>query len=318
MRRRSVESSICLISFNLASKQRDIMRASANGWLRMAMVTSTSTGGFLMDIDNPATPEFASWMSYNRFAQLVRHKRRYVWDDHVKAFIATVLATLRGRDRPLPDGMPLLRAQRGLDYHTLRKDEPEQPTGYKADRMKPRPNRALEGRANAAGVSVLYLGTTLQTVISEVRPWVGLEISIAQFRLNRELRALDLSCGHGQSAAMSVFDHLLNETPLSIEDKEKAVWIDIDNAFSTPVTKSDDTADYVPTQILTEVFASEGYNAIIYKSQFGEKGYNIVLFNPDDADIVNCAPFSVTGFEVSFKQMGNAWFSPDCLPKQEK
>jgi hypothetical protein len=117
---------------------------------------------------------------------------------------------------------------------------------------------------------------------------------------------------------MSVFDHLLNETPLSIEDKEKAVWIDIDNAFSTPVTKSDDTADYVPTQILTEVFASEGYNAIIYKSQFGEKGYNIVLFNPDDADIVNCAPFSVTGFEVSFKQMGNAWFSPDCLPKQEK
>jgi len=108
-----------------------------------------------MDIDNPATPEFASWMSYNRFAQRVRHKRRYVWDDHVKAFIATVLATLRGRDRVLPDGMQLLRAQRGIDYCTLSKDEPEQPTGYKADRMKPRPNQAMEGRANAAGVSVL-------------------------------------------------------------------------------------------------------------------------------------------------------------------
>jgi hypothetical protein len=254
-----------------------------------------------MDIDNPATPEFASWMSYNRFAQRVRHKRRYVWDDHVKAFIATVLATLRGRDRILPNGMSLLRAQRGIDYCTLSKDEPEQPTGYKADRMKPRPNQAMEGRA-----------------ISEVRPWVGSEISVAQFRLNREVRALDLSCGHGQSAAMSVLDHLVNETPLSIEDKEKAVWIDIDNAFSTPVTKSDDTADYVPTQILAEVFASEGYNAIIYKSQFGEKGYNIALFNPDDADIVNCAPFSVTGFEVSFKQTGNAWYSPECFPKQEK
>lgn len=271
-----------------------------------------------MDIDNPATPEFASWMSYNRFAQRVRHKRRYVWDDHVKAFIATVLATLRGRDRVLPDGMQLLRAQRGIDYCTLSKDEPEQPTGYKADRMKPRPNQAMEGRTNAAGVSVLYLGTMLQTVISEVRPWVGSEISVAQFRLNRELRALDLSCGHGQSAAMTVLDHLVNETPLSMEDKEKAVWIDIDNAFSTPVTRSDDTADYVPTQILAEVFASEGYDAIVYKSQFGEKGYNIVLFNPNDADVVSCAPFSVTGFEISFRQTGNAWFSTGSFPKQDE
>lgn len=257
-------------------------------------------------------------MSYNRFAQSVRHKRRYVWDDHVKAFIATVLATLRERDRILPNGMLLLRAQRGIDYCTLSNDEAEQPTGYKAERMKPRPNQATEGRANAAGVSVLYLGTTVQTVISEVRPWVGSDISVAQFKLNRELRALDLSCGHGQSSAMSILGQLLNETRLSIEDKEKAVWIDIDNAFSTPVTKSDDTADYAPTQILAEVFAGEGYNAIIYKSQFGEKGYNIVLFNPDDADIVNCAPYSVTGFEVSFAQTGNAWYSPECFPKQEK
>jgi hypothetical protein len=264
-----------------------------------------------MDIDDPATPEFASWMSYSRFAQRVRHKRRYVWDDHVKAFVATVLATLRGRDRVLRKGTQWLRAQRGIDYSNFSEDEPEQPTGFNAARMKPRPNQAMEGRANATGVSVLYLGTTLQTVISEVRPWVGSEISVARFRLNRDLRALDLSCGHGQSAAMSILGYLVNETPLSAEDKEKAVWIEIDNAFSMPITKSDDTADYVPTQILAEVFASEGYDAIIYKSQFGEKGYNIVLFNPDDAGIVSCSPYSVTGFEVAFKQIGNAWFSRD-------
>lgn len=268
-----------------------------------------------MDIDNPATPEFASWASYYDFARHVRHKRRYIWDDRVKAFIATVLATLKGRDHTLPNGTMLLRAQRGIDYVTFSEDESEQPSGYTAGRMKPRPNQAMEGRANAAGVSVLYLGTTVQTVISEVRPWVGSEISVAQFRLNRELRALDLSRGHGQSAAMSVLGRLMNETPLSTEEKEKAVWIDIDNAFSTPVTKSDDTADYVPTQILAEVFANEGYDAIIYKSQFSEQGYNIVLFNPDDADVINCTPYSVTGFEVSFRQMGNTWHSSKYLPR---
>ena len=61
-------------------------------------------------------------------------------------------------------------------------------------------------------------------------------------------------------------------------------------------------------QILAELFADAGYDAIVYKSQFGEKGYNIVLFNPDHSDVINCAPYQVTGFEVSFQQMGNGWF----------
>jgi len=102
--------------------------------------------------------------------------------------------------------------------------------------------------------------------------------------------------------------HFLEGQPLTSEQREKAVWIDIDNAFSEPVTKSDDAGDYVPTQILAEVFKSAGYDAIVYKSQFGEKGFNIVVFNPDNADVINCAPYQVTGFEVSFKEIGNRWF----------
>ena len=95
---------------------------------------------------------------------------------------------------------------------------------------------------------------------------------------------------------------------MSVKEKEKAVWISIDNAFSQPVTWSDDMADYIPTQILAEVFRNAGYDAVGYKSQFGEKGLNIVLFNPDDADVINCAPYQVTGLEVSFKEIGNRWY----------
>ncbi|RVJ23440.1 RES family NAD+ phosphorylase [Sinorhizobium medicae] len=260
------------------------------------------------DIDDPEKPEFASHESYREFARRVRYQRRYVWDEHVKAFIATVLATLKDRDVPLKRGDIFFRAQRGIDYISHGKNEPEEPTGYTETRMKPRPNRSTEGRANAAGVSVLYLGTTEQTVISEVRPWVGAEISVAQFELKRRLRALDLSRGHGQSSLGVYLRYIFSETPLPPEEREKAVWIDIDNAFSEPVTKSDDAAEYVPTQILAEVFRNAGYDAIVYKSQFGEKGFNIVLFNPEDADVINCAPYSVTRFDVSFEQMGNRWF----------
>ena len=175
--------------------------------------------------------------------------------------------------------------------------------------MKPRKDLATEGRANPAGIPVLYLGTTLRTVISEVRPWVGASVSVAQFQIQRPLKALDLSLGHGRSSFSEVGFQYLGEKPLNHERKEKAVWIDIDNAFSQPVTLSDDAADYVPTQILAELFRDAGYDAIVYKSQFEEKGFNVVLFNPDEADILNCAPYEVTALEVSFKQSGNQWFS---------
>ena len=72
---------------------------------------------------------------------------------------------------------------------------------------------------------------------------------------------------------------------------------------------SDDAADYVPTQILAELFRDAGYDAIVYKSQFGEKGFNIVIFNPDDADAINCGPYEVTALKVDYKEAGNRWFS---------
>ncbi len=259
-------------------------------------------------LDDPDMPEFASYDSYRQFAFRVRHQRRYVWDAPVQAFVDTVLATIKDRDVELREGTVLFRAQAGIDYSEIQEGGPEEPSGYGAARMKPRPNRSAEGRANAAGMPVLYLGTTEQNVISEIRPWVGAKVSVAHFKLKRNLRALDLSKGHGQSPLKFLLGHLLKSTSMSREEKEKAVWISIDNAFSQPVTRSDDMADYVPTQILAEVFRNAGYDAIGYKSQFGEKGINIVLFDTGDADVIACAPYEVTALEVSFKEIGNRWY----------
>jgi hypothetical protein len=68
---------------------------------------------------------------------------------------------------------------------------------------------------------------------------------------------------------------------------------------------------------LAEVFANIGYEAIVYKSQFGEKGFNIVLFKPDDASVINCAPYTVAGLDVSFEQSGNIRFSPKKLKNKK-
>ncbi len=276
-----------------------------------------------MKVDDPKEPEFASWRSYREFARRVRQTRRYVWQIEVQAFLDTVRATLKDRDVKIPVGKIFYRAQEGINYDSVVDDDDniigEEAHGFGAVRMKPLVSRAKEGRVNPAGIPVLYLASTKQTVISEVRPWVGSEISVAQFKILRDLKAVNLSRGHGQmSIGHLTFAQLTGEETSDAETKEKAVWIDIDNAFSQPITRRNDAAAYVPTQILAEFFGDAGYDAIIYRSQFGEKGYNVVLFNVQDAEAINCAPYQVTGIEVSFTEIGNMWFSTKDLESRKK
>ncbi|HEX7856152.1 MAG TPA: RES family NAD+ phosphorylase, partial [Sphingobium sp.] len=120
----------------------------------------------------------------------------------------------------------------------------------------------------------------------------------------------DNALGHGQSSFTLVnFDCHMTGTEPSAAEKKSAVWTDIDNAFSRPVTLSDDAANYVPTQILAELFRSQGYDAIAYKSQFGEdEGFNIAVFDPSAVEIVACAPYKVKSIKVEAEQIGNDWF----------
>lgn len=64
--------------------------------------------------------------------------------------------------------------------------------------MKPLPDHAKEGRVNPVGIPVLYLASTEESAISEIRPWVGSEVSAPQFKVLRDLKAVNLSLGHVQ------------------------------------------------------------------------------------------------------------------------
>ncbi len=265
------------------------------------------------EFDDPTKPEFASWLSFTRFVESVRKSNRYVWDDKVRLFLETVVATINQRDTPIPKGSILYRAQQGIDWVRHHDEDGnftgEEPWGYAASRMKPLTDRAREGRANPVGIPVLYVGKTVETAISEVRPWIGAEVSVARCVANRPLRALDLSVGHASSLGFSHLDKLINSTPFTAAEKKSCVWNDIDRAFSRPVTASDNVADYAPTQILAELFKHQGYDALLYKSQFGDDdGYNIAIFDPDAVEVISCAPYEVKSIKVKADQIGNDWY----------
>lgn len=268
-----------------------------------------------MNLDDPAKPEFASWESYNHFRRALYRDPQYASSEAGRAFIATVLATCGARDMNIEANRILYRAQIG--YEEVEREDEE--TGYQIDiwafgagRMVPDPTRVRPGRANREGVAVLYLGSEVETVISEMRPWLGSQVSVSQFRIKRPLKVLNLTEGHGRFGILGLnVGEAFGDKAVDAASKLKAVWTDIDSAFSWPVTRDEGYDEYLPTQVLAEAFHGHGYDGIVYRSNFGEPGYNIALFNPDDAEIRNGTPYKINKVKVSYDETGNTWFKKD-------
>ena len=262
-------------------------------------------------------PEFRSWRSYWQFADYVQTKQRFVWDVDIQVFLDTVSAGLEERTVEISEGKLLWRAQSGIARIHIEDDEGNliqiDPQGFRAERMKPLPNPNTEGRANPIGIPVLYMATDKRTAVSEVRPWIGQGVSVAQFRIRRRLKVVDLSkdrdeCNLGRNIPVDDEGWRLAE-PSDPREKEQCVWRDIERAFSRPVTLNDNRTAYIPTQVLAELFRSEGFDAVIYRSALGESGRNVALFSLNDAKILNCSPYVVKGLEIEFKQIGNSRFT---------
>ena len=67
-------------------------------------------------------------------------------------------------------------------------------------------------------------------------------------------------------------------------------------------------ADYTATQIIAELLKKANYDGISYRSNFGENGYNIALFDIDSAKLLNCGLHQVDAINMKFSQAGNTSF----------
>jgi hypothetical protein len=170
--------------------------------------------------------------------------------------------------------------------------------------MKPIPAKATDGRANPRGIPCLYLATKKDTAVLEVRPLIGSYVSFSQFKVMRELR---LAVCSGKEA-VNFIKRWLEPESLTPEEIEETVWSDVNQAFSKPVERGDNSIEYVPTQILAEAFKRNGFDGIAYKSSYGEDGLNVALFDIDAADLINCGLYSIKDVSVKMTQEDNPYF----------
>jgi len=237
--------------------------------------------------------EFKSYKSYWKFAHSVATCRRYVSDADQTEFLQTVLATSVSRHEAIAVGSIFWRSQRGNDWELGDQGDEEGPCSVQAPlgpaRMKPRANCAREGRANPKGIPCLYVATHDKTAVSEVRPWIGEYVSLAQFALKRDVRIVNCTADNHK---LILYSH--EPGP---EEHERAVWQDIDRAFSQPVTPDDDTAAYAPTQVLAEYFREHGLDGIAYRSSVGP-GHNLAFFDIEVAVQKNCTLVQIASMNL--------------------
>jgi hypothetical protein len=100
----------------------------------------------------------------------------------------------------------------------------------------------------------------------------------------------------------------LNKESWTEEEVEQQVWSDINDAFSEPVERGDDSLDYVPTQIITETFRLNGFDGITYKNSYGEDGLSVALFDIAAADLISCQLHRVKDISVKLSEQDNPHF----------
>ncbi len=153
--------------------------------------------------------------------------------------------------------------------------------GYPPEKMSAPPaEKSTEGRANARGITCLYLADDTETTLREVRAGVFDYVSVGTFQLMKDITVVNLRDINKISPfieGLDCMDHAINKQYLEKLDAE----------MSKPLRRADSTLDYVPTQYFVDFIKSidhdgkQEYDGIEYNSTTYPGGFNLAIFDPD-------------------------------------
>ncbi len=231
---------------------------------------------------NDQKNQFADLIEWKNFYRQVRFTNRFSLDENGERFVAAVLRYAKQyKMTTLQSNASLFRARinDADDHYNARPiDEMGAPPGPIAG----------HGRINPRGIPYLYLASDKDTAVSEVRPWAGCWLTVAEFRLNSDRCVINFRQDHAES----VVGDTSPNSRVEFTWRELISWM-----FRAPFDPRDDTA-YVPTQYLAERIKREGIDGMMYDSALNPDGYNIALFDITSAEPIRCELAEVKTIKV--------------------
>lgn len=141
----------------------------------------------------------------------------------------------------------------------------------------PPATKATHGRANPPGIRYLYLGSALDTAVSEVRPHTGDVVCVAEFAVENK-KVVDL---RDPRSMISPFPFVLDDDQIRQVYADLPVLVRLGEELTRPVRPSSAPYEYAPSQYLCEFIKHNGYDGVVYASSVSD-GINLALFRPDD------------------------------------
>ena len=136
------------------------------------------------------------------------------------------------------------------------------------------PNADLigNGRANPDHIRYLYLCEDKTTPVYEVRPIIGQTVSVAKFKLLKDVKVYDLT--------LDIQDEIGEE-----KMQMPSLYNTIGQMFSRPY--NGEPTKYLPTQYLAEEIKNMGFDGLRFNSSLHSGGINVVLFDPEACKAVS-------------------------------
>lgn len=196
--------------------------------------------------------------NWEDFRKYLRNENRF----HSKYINLELLAeVLKDTEIIIPKNTTLYRARKSSKV------------GFKRGEMgAPPSDKATAGRANSQGISCLYLCSSKETTVKEIRANAFDYVTIANCRLNRDVKILDLSIISHNSPFYAETDkvkYMVNERHLR----------KLQDDLAKPITSDDTDLDYLPTQYISDFAKYLGYDGVKYISTFDRNAYNVALFD---------------------------------------
>lgn len=232
---------------------------------------------------NTDDPNLSLFLSWDKFSTEIKTINRFHLNNALD--LEKFKSLFKHFRKDLPKGRKFYRARICDDT-----------TGYPIERMGNPPNEsAKSGRANPNGISYLYLANDIVTTLYEVRASLLDYVAVGTFRLEENISVVNLS--------RSTYDVFRLAELESLEEVLiYGSFIDkLEEELSKPKRRSDSELDYLPSQYISELIKSIGFDGIEFKSSLYSDGVNLAIFNPDKFKGLEVSVYDIKDVELNYK-----------------
>lgn len=203
---------------------------------------------------------------WRRYKDKLKETNHYLLKDEATDMFKNIIGDFKFQ---IPIGSDYFRARIGYDTET---EDPEgipivKKVPFKSAQISAPPIfSTAAGRLNRQGVSYLYLASSQDIALGEVRPHPGHYVSIGKFKSKSDLLLADFRF-------INLFDYFDDENNL----KSFLFLEDLSKELSQTVLPNE-SEQYLITQFLSDMIRDLKYDGIIFNSSVSN-GYNLLVFD---------------------------------------